>query len=126
MTRSEQNRSLETARAARTDLLIMLLVTAIAAHAQTFAVLHRFTGGADGAYPGNLTITRAGNLYGAASAGGQGDCGGWNSVTLHSFDGQDGSAPVGSVILDGKGNVYGSTANGGSDGNHGVAFQIKL
>lgn len=35
------------------------------AHAQTFTVLHYFTGGADGAYPdAGLTMDRAGNLYG--------------------------------------------------------------
>jgi uncharacterized repeat protein (TIGR03803 family) len=55
------------------SLTILALAFAIvpAAHAQTFTVLHNFTGGSDGANPLNgLTIDAAGNLYGTASAGG--------------------------------------------------------
>ena len=47
------------------------IVAAPAAQAQTFTVLHNFTGGRDGANPlDGLTIDRNGNLYGTASAGG--------------------------------------------------------
>jgi uncharacterized repeat protein (TIGR03803 family) len=39
-----------------------------------YAVLHRFSGGADGGFPsGSLTEDAAGNLYGAASVGGNGN-----------------------------------------------------
>ncbi|MFZ0795275.1 MAG: hypothetical protein WAM65_16010, partial [Candidatus Korobacteraceae bacterium] len=39
--------------------------------AQTFAVLHTFSSGQDGATPyGTLALDAAGNLYGTASAGG--------------------------------------------------------
>jgi hypothetical protein len=62
----------------KTMVLISLSILAFAfaivpaAHAQTFTVLHNFTGGHDGANPLNgLTIDAAGNLYGTASAGGQ-------------------------------------------------------
>jgi len=51
--------------------LLAAILVSRAAHAQTFQVLHNFTGGRDGANPDNgLTIDRAGNLYGTASAGG--------------------------------------------------------
>ena len=97
----------------------------------TFTLMQAFSGIAGPV--DTPTLDAAGNVYVTSTfTGGNGgvfkltpSSGGWNSVTLHSFNGQDGSAPVGSVILDGKGNVYGTTANGGSDGNHGVAFQIK-
>jgi uncharacterized repeat protein (TIGR03803 family) len=36
-----------------------------------YTVLYRFTGGADGAYPGELTLDAAGNLYGVATGGGE-------------------------------------------------------
>jgi len=50
--------------------LLFLLVTAMAGQAQTFQVLHNFTGGRDGANPlGGLTLAPHGNLYGTASAG---------------------------------------------------------
>ena len=46
--------------------------------AQTYTVIHNFTGGPDGAAPmAGLTMDRAGNLYGTAAYGGNfgGDCG---------------------------------------------------
>jgi hypothetical protein len=45
------------------------------AFSQTFTVLDSFTGGADGGYPSEgLVLDSAGNLYGATTAGGTGDC----------------------------------------------------
>lgn len=47
--------------------LLFLVVMAQAAEAQTFSVLHNFTGGADGYYPeAGLTLHGTGNLYGGA------------------------------------------------------------
>ncbi len=46
MTRSEQLRSSGFARLAGIASLFILLATAIAAQAQTFTILHTFTGGA--------------------------------------------------------------------------------
>ncbi len=53
-------------------LLCTLTIFALPpAQAQTFQVLHNFTGGRDGAGPTDgLTMDRNGNLYGTASAGG--------------------------------------------------------
>jgi hypothetical protein len=50
---------------------LMLTVMAMQpAKAQTYAVLHRFTGGGDGANPrSGLTLDQAGNFYGTTSAG---------------------------------------------------------
>jgi hypothetical protein len=50
--------------------LLMLLIAP--GQAQTFTVLHNFSGGMDGANPPDgLTMDAAGNLYGVASGGGQ-------------------------------------------------------
>ena len=54
-------------------LFALTLAGTRAAHAQTFNVIHTFSGGADGANPfAGVTIDGAGNLYGTASAGGIG------------------------------------------------------
>ncbi len=51
--------------------------------AQTFTVLHTFTGGTDGSYPtGNLTMDAAGNLYGTTQEGGTGEYGIGNGVVF--------------------------------------------
>jgi hypothetical protein len=66
------NSSLRARMAALTALAILtaLLTTVPAAHAQTFTVLHSFTGG-DGANPvAGLTIDAAGNFYGTTEYGG--------------------------------------------------------
>ncbi len=50
---------------------LLLIFAATQTQAQTFQVLHNFTGGRDGANPGDgLTIDRNGNLYGTTVAGG--------------------------------------------------------
>jgi uncharacterized repeat protein (TIGR03803 family) len=95
-------------------------------------VLYRFTGGADGAFPGGgLTRDTAGNLYGttlaggvesSACQGGQPTCGvvfrlsptGTEKV-LHSFTGFDGAQPSTSLIQDAGGNLYGTTGFGGTN-----------
>jgi len=90
--------------------------------AQTFTVLHSFTGGPDGAYPyAGLLRDTSGNLYSTTAAGGssnQGtvfevDASGTETV-LHSFSGADGVSPYAGVIMDAKGDLYGSTQYGGS------------
>jgi hypothetical protein len=104
------------------------------------AVLHSFTGGADGAFPtAGLVRDTAGNLYGTTSLGGnltncnnQGfpGCGvvfklgtAGNETVLYSFTGgADGASPgFGSLIRDTAGNLYGTDAPGAGDG---VVFEI--
>ena len=87
-------------------LFLLLAALASAMQAQTFSVLHSFTGGSDGANPwAGLTMDRAGNLYGMAESGGTYGFGavfklshsqsGWTFDPLHSFAGSptDGSSP---------------------------------
>src|SRR5664279_5426562 len=60
----------ETALALRLIFALTMAATQLA-QAQTFSVLHNFTGGADGAQPYvGLTMDPAGNLYGTAIFGG--------------------------------------------------------
>lgn len=101
-------------------------------------VLHTFTGGADGYAPyGDLLLDEDGNLYGAASNGGDvsGFCGatilnatgslgcgtvfkldGTSEFTvLHTFAGKDGGPfPNGCLVEDKTGNLNGMTGNGGN------------
>lgn len=102
----------------------------------SFAVLHRFAGGAsDGASPsGPLVLDGAGNLYGTTYGGGASANGaafaletdGSGFAVLHSFTGaSDGGGPSGSLALDGAGNVYGTAQSGGA-WNGGVVFRVKV
>jgi len=60
------------ARVATVLLIVLIGVASPPAQAQTFQVLHSFTGGDDGAIPlAGLTMDTAGNLYGTASGGGK-------------------------------------------------------
>src|SRR5271169_3871383 len=81
MTNSAQHQSWAVKLGSRpaTAALAMTIIFALAAgltrsaHAQTFAVLHNFTGGEDGAAPkAGVTMDGAGNLYGTAYTGGGG------------------------------------------------------
>ena len=112
-------------------ILFALMVTLTqSVEAQTFKVLHTFTGGTDGAIPyAGLTLDQAGNLYGTTSQGGN-PWGGNGTVFqlkrkssnfvfnhLWSFDGiRDGSRPYARVIFGPNGTLYGTTHEGGSQG----------
>lgn len=105
------------------------------AEAQTYTVLHAFTGLSDGAYPqGGVVLDNAGMIYGTTS--GQGSSGSTvssgtifssdmagNLVTLHSFDGQDGLYPQQTMSLV-ENALYGNTQLGGP-ANCGVIFSIN-
>ena len=127
MTRSEHNQHPAFALLAGVASLLVLL--AMAVQAQTYSVIHNFTGGADGAGPGGLIIDAAGNLYGAAAGGGLSSqncddtCGvvfkmkssgqGWVLTPLYQFQGgSDGSSPAG-VVFGPDGTLYGTTTLGG-------------
>jgi len=108
-------------------------------------VLYDFTGGSDGAYPDHpfLIFDSAGNLYGSAALGGQGNCplfggslcgtifkmtpqasGTWAFTVLHTFTGGfDGGNPEGTLVFDKSGSLYGTTYGGGAYGL-GVAFEL--
>jgi len=94
-------------------------------HAQTFSVLHTFSGGADGYQPySGVTIDRGGHLYGTTSeyTGGtiyemkEAD-GSWVLTTLLNFDGTDGLIPFGKVVFGVSGSLFGTTLEGGTSFN---------
>jgi uncharacterized repeat protein (TIGR03803 family) len=105
-------------------------------------VLHAFTGGADGAFPGSgqITFNKSGSLLGTASAGGNASCpklgcgvayeltpgsNGWTENALYSFNGgADGESPVGNLTPGPNGDLYGVTNLGGANGKEGVVFEL--
>jgi uncharacterized repeat protein (TIGR03803 family) len=118
-------------------IVFALALIATPAQAQTYTVIHSFTGGADGSSPqAGLTIDAAGNLYGTTSGGGMvgGNCGngnstcgvvfklkrsdsGWVISPLYSFTGgDDGANPSGRVAVARDGTLYGTTGAGGGTG----------
>ena len=129
MTRSEQHRGSGVSRMAGMAsllILLILLATAIAAQAQTFQVLHTFTGG-DGVGPdAGLTMDRSGRLYGTVN-GGTGNFGsvfrmaesgsGWVLNPLHQFVPPlaNGDGPDVKAIFGPAGNLYSATAIGGDE-----------
>ena len=102
------------------------------ARAQTFSVVHTFTGGSDGASPlSGFTINAKGNLYGTTNAGGASGAGTvfmlthyGTEVVLYSFaGGADGANPQASLIMDSAGNLYGTTNTGGTT-SVGTVFEV--
>jgi uncharacterized repeat protein (TIGR03803 family) len=103
------------------------------AQAQTFKVLHTFTGGADGGVPKPdfLVWDTEGSLYGTTVDGGAECCGvvfkvdtAGQEAVLYSFTGgTDGGSPYAGVLRDAAGSLYGTTCCSGADGA-GVVFKI--
>jgi uncharacterized repeat protein (TIGR03803 family) len=101
--------------------VILLGVMAVPrAQGQTFSVLYTFTSPTDGYSPGSLTVDAAGNLYGTAQGGinGEGivyklDPAGNKNVLYEFKQVPDGVWPV-NVVRDSAGNLYGATSRGGS------------
>ncbi len=115
--------------------LVALLAFTQPLTAQTFTLLHTFSGGADGANPeAPMLRDTVGNLYGTASAGGafgsgvvfKLDSSGTETV-LYSFTGAaDGQYPVGNLLRDKLGNIYSTTYDGGSSLNlAGTVFMLN-
>lgn len=133
----ELNRLAATAALALAIAFLLAVVAPQAAEAQTYRVIHNFTGGnggRDGAIPENgLTRDNAGNLYGTTLHGGNGPCTGddglsgcgtvfqlkhvgpgWIFNPIYNFvGGTDGAGPWGRVIFGPDGNLYGTTTAGG-------------
>ncbi len=123
-------------------VLILVLVTLAVplAQAQTFAVLHTFTGGADGAVPIGLILDRAGNLYGTTQGfencnlnSPPGICGsvfklahkgsGWVLTTLYDFDAGEGGQRASSPPLFGPdGALYATNSFSGT--SYGIVFRL--
>ncbi len=122
------------------------LLSALAAQAQTYTILHNFAGQSDGATPlAGLTMDRAGNFYGTTSGGGDHGFGdiyrlmhpgsGWSFEVLYSFKGWtasylDGAAPYSRVAIGPDGALYGTTRSGGNGQGcrelHGCGTVYKL
>jgi uncharacterized repeat protein (TIGR03803 family) len=96
-------------------------------------VLHSFTGGSDGAYPGYGRLIRdaQGDLYGTTESGGPGsdgtvfvlDATGKETVLYSFTGGHDGGYPEGGLVLDTTGNLYGTTESGGP-GKNGTVYMV--
>jgi uncharacterized repeat protein (TIGR03803 family) len=107
-------------------------------------ILHDFTGGADGGYPGGtVTLGPDGVLYGAASYSGVPNDSGlifqlsppaqsggtWTETVLHNFPASksDGNTPATTMTIDQNGNLYGTTDFGGlsnCNGSCGIIFKL--
>ncbi len=104
------------------------LWSAMPAQAQTYTVLHNFTGGGDGGSPyAGLTIDAAGSFYGVTFYGGPSNDGvafrfarsgtGWTLSPLYEFRGGSGGAyPSSSLVIGPDGALYGTTTGGGNSG----------
>jgi hypothetical protein len=147
MTRSQQNPSSVTVGLVIMACLFIMLVTAIAAQAQTLTVLHTFTGSPDGAGPGPGLTAGGATLYGTTEYGGNlancdGSCGtvfktarsgsGWIETPIYKFTGvPDGANPMGRVIVGPDGALYGTTVMGGTgpcdigSGGCGTVFKLQ-
>ena len=124
------------------DCLGDRMFTPRSASAQTYTVLHDFSGGPGGAIPyAGLVMDRAGNLYGTTSSGGEQNCGdpilrNWCGTVfeltasgqfqlLWQFTGNpDGGDPEGELLLGPGGMLYGSTTVGGPGGD-GTIFSLS-
>ncbi len=114
----------------------LTLLTTPAAQAQTFSVLHYFTGGEDGSLPvAGVTVGPGGVLYGTASQGGNGGYGtvfklrqvnsSWIFSVLYGFSGgNDGYRPIGGVVIGPNDALYGTTQYGGGRG-YGTVYELR-
>ena len=130
ITRDFVFRSLATA-----GFLLASLAAMPMAHAQSYHVLHNFSGHGDGGTPSaGLTIDRAGNFYGTTMSGAMGNGtvfklshagSGWVVNTLYTFQGgNDGLAPIARVVFGPDGALYGTTSLGGFEG-FGTVYQLR-
>lgn len=111
--------------------LILLLQTA---GAQTFTVLHAFTGGLDGGGPYTGAVDAAGNFYGTAGGGAHHSGmvfklsqknGTWVVSALYNFmGGSDGEGPQNGVVFGHDGALYGTTVAGGT-ASDGTVFKLQ-
>src|SRR2546423_15346092 len=94
--------------------LLISVVTARSAQAQTFTVLHEFAGPPDGASPtAHLIRDSSGNFFGTTYGGGANGFGAvfvidatGRSRVLHSFDDSTAAFPFSGLLRDGSCNFY--------------------
>jgi len=114
----------------------LTLLTTHAIEAQTFNVIHAFSGGGDGSNPyAGVTVGPGGVLYGTAAAGGNHGAGtvfklspvnsSWVFSPLYEFTGgSDGAYPEGGVVIGPNGALYGTTDEGG-EYYYGTVFELR-
>lgn len=114
-------------------MLALGMIATPPASAQTFSLIHTFTGTTDGKNPlSGFVIDGSGNLYGTASGGGTSWVGvvvkfnaSGEETVLHNFTGgADGENPQGQLVMDKAGNLYGTTYSGGG-ANAGTVFEVS-
>ena len=110
---------------------------AVSGGAWTEAVLHSFTGGADGGSPAGIMFGSNGSLYGTATTGGTANQGAvfqltppavsggaWTFTVIYNFAGApDGASPGAALIAGSKGTLLGTTYLGGAS-NAGTVFEL--
>jgi uncharacterized repeat protein (TIGR03803 family) len=121
-------------RLAAAVALVLMVLAAQFAPAQTFNVLHSFNG-LDGRQPyAGVTLDRAGNLYGTAYYGGSGagtvyklthEGSGWTLNVVSSFA-AGGANPYAGVVFGPNGTLYGTTSKGGGGGGGGNGTVYNL
>jgi len=112
--------------------ILAALMILPAAQAQTFSVLHNFTGGVDGETPfAGITVAPSGVLYGTAAHGGTNSVGtvfklshssGWLFSPLFEFSGGNAAIPLGGVVVGPNGALYGTTYGVGI--SYGTVFEM--
>ncbi|NKF24511.1 chitobiase/beta-hexosaminidase C-terminal domain-containing protein [Solimonas marina] len=98
-----------------------------------FSRLYSFTGGADGAYPGGLSLGDDPRFYGVTSSGGSGYgtvfrvAADGTQTTLYTFDSSvgDGNSERSPLVQGSDGAFYGSASQGGANGL-GLIYKIVL
>ena len=112
-------------------VMAALVLAEASSPAQTYGILHTFTGGPDGATP-DAGLTLSGDtLYGTTFSGGQLNLGTVfalnlttsNTTVLHSFDGTNGAYSRATLLLTGNA-LYGTCPQGGTN-NAGTLFSIR-
>jgi uncharacterized repeat protein (TIGR03803 family) len=128
-----------TVASALSIVLLPLLFAAPAAYAQTYSVIHAFTG-IDGAEPSSGVTIRGNALYGTVPDSCTPNCmvgpgfvyqithagSNWTTTPLFSFtpDGSKGYVPTSRVQFGPDGHLYGTTTYGGGPQNGGVVFTL--
>jgi hypothetical protein len=125
-------------------MLFALALLSPGVQAQTFSVIHTFTGGRDGGVPYAGLTRDSVSLYGTTSRGGiPGGCDGagcgtvyklvsrtssWVLISLYTFSGSaDGGVPLARVVFGPNGGLFGTTAAGGSAyGSEGAGTVFSL
>ena len=126
----------EAGRSSLTFLAALILFAGLStlAQAQTYSVIHNFTGSEGGDPFAGPALDRGGNLYGTTNSGGAHGAGAVYKLSLHgsswilsplySFAGAaDGAGPgFGTLVFGSDGTLFGTTEGGGL---FGVAFNLK-